>query len=361
MGKMVVVTGSKGSGKSTALATMVPPDEMDKCLVIDTENSWADILQYVTPGGYVSTYERFGLGEMLLHKIAMGDIPWASKQKSTMVDYFEWFTGTMDKTMVNGKFKYVLIDTVEPLEMAITAAVDAGKMKFGWAGSKAYGRMETEGVRPLYEHLIQAFYDRGVETVGLASHIKHVWMDDKPILNKVKPGGRLAVLTRLSSLMLWLVPTQENEDGAPAALVLKARLGKMTAGPQGWKVQRVLPRRIPHFSWQDVAKYDSYPANLARPAEGETPSQAEMDMVSEMLTDEQMKLMVLGAEMEREMVKQNAATPVLGPDVTDEQIGQVTALFNQGVPLPMIAKRVDVPLAKVRELVTNEDEVNFGI
>lgn len=361
MGKLIVATGSKGAGKTTALATMIPPDEMDRAFVIDTENGWNDILQYAKPGFYASIYERFGLDDQLMHKIAVGDIPWASKQRSSMADLFDWFVGTMDKQLVTGRYKYVIIDAVEPIEQAITAAIDQGKMKYGWAGSKAYGRMETEGVRPLYEHMVQAMYDRGVEVVGLSTHVKHVWADDRPILNKVKPGGRLAVLTRLSSLMLWLVPTQENEDGAPAALVLKARMGKMTAGKDGWKVQRVLPRRIPHFSWQDVAKYDQYPANLASPAPGETPSQAEVEMISELLTDEQMKLMVLGAEIEREMVKQNAPVSLLDQTLSDEQIGQVTALFGQGVPLPMIAKRVDVPLAKVRELVANEEEVNFGM
>lgn len=350
-GKLICITGGRGSGKTVALATLPPPDEMDKVFVIDCENSWSDVLKQVKPGYYLNAYERFGMGDRLLHAIAKGDLPWVSKNKSSLVEFYEWFVNEMDKKLVNGRFKYLLIDTVEPIETTMTAAVNEGKMKFGWQGSKAYGRMETEGVRPLYENLLQSFYERGVEVVGIATHIKYVWMDDRPILNKIKPGGRLAVLSRLSSLMLWLVQGGENEDGAPAALVLKARMGKMVPTDKGWQVHRVLPRRIPHFTWMDVDRYTEYPANLASPAPGEKPTAAELQMIDEMLTDEQMKLMVLGAEIERDLGKQSSVLGAVEVELSEEVMGQIGVMHAQGKPLPLIARTLDLSLPKVREVI----------
>jgi len=368
MGKMIVLTGAKGSGKSTALATIAPPRESNKVFVVDTEMGMSDIVNQVDFGYYLRAHERFDMGDRMLTRIAKGDLPWVSKgQKNSLVEYYHWFVNEMDIKLEDGKYKYLIIDTIEPIEAAMTAAVDDGVKKFGWGGSRAYGRMETEGVRPLYENMIESFYQRGVEVVGISTHIKPVWMDDKPIMNKVKPGGRIAVLSRLSSLMLWLVQDDTNEDGAPAALVLKARLGKMVADNGGWKVQRVLPKRIPRFTWSEIDRYMEYPANMADPASGELPSSSEIDMISEFLTDEQMKLMVIGAEMERDLARQgkgvlnNGIESLLG-DVSDEIQGEVGILFASGVPAPLIAKRIGLSLPQVRAILTkmeSSEDVEF--
>jgi len=351
MRELIVVTGSKGAGKSTALATLSPPGTEKRVFVIDTENSMSDIAGQVEFGQYIRTYEQYNPDDKMLDLIAKGKLPWVSgDQRSSLVKLYEWFVEMLSTKLTPGKFDTVLIDTIEPIEMAMAAAVDLGKKNFGWSGSRAYGRMETEGVRPLYENLFEAIYARGVSQIAVSTHIKRVWEDDKPVLNKIKPGGRLAVLTRLSSLMLWLVPNVGNPDGAPAALVLKARKGKMIAVDGEWEVRRILPQRVPHFSWKDLKSYENHPANLANPAEGEVPTSGEQDMISEMLTDEQMKLMVVGAELELESKKQGKVISATEPTLTDEQKKKIKEMADEGIPYPSIAKSLAVSIPEVVEV-----------
>lgn len=314
MKKTVLITGARGSGKSTALAGIVPAlqEEWDKTLVFDTEESWSDLAiedpkkkgayrlndVNLRIGEYIRAYDRFKLDKDLLSLIAQDKLPWVSdKQKSSLVEYYKYFLEIMDTKLATGKYKYVLIDTIEPVEAALTAWVESNQSLAGWK-SKAMGGMETEGVRPLYENLIEGIGRRGVEYVALTSHLKNPWVNNRPVLSKVEPGGRLKLLSRISTLMVWLVDEPSNADGAPAGLVLKARIEKMEIENGRLKPRRVLPRRMPHFTWGDIEEYMKSPANLLEPKKGETISTAELEMVKEMLDDEQFKLMVLGTETE---------------------------------------------------------------
>lgn len=344
MNQLIVVTGSKGAGKSIAAATVAPPKEAEKMFVVDTENSMSDIVDQVKFGRYIKAYDRLKPDTKMLTSIAGGKMPWVSEtERNTLVEYYRWFIDMLDKELKDKQFKYLVIDTAEPIEASFAAAAEAGGKQFGWSGSRAYGRLETEAVRPLYENLLQAIYARGVETILLTTHLKRVWEDNSPIPNAVKPGGRLTVLTRLSTLMLWLVPNVGNEDGAPAALVLKARMGKLVATDKGWETRRILPQRIPHFSWMDVERYRQQPANLANPAPGETPTQAEQNMISEMLTDEQMKLMVVGAEIQLKQMQ--GGSPMLTAPQIDMHM--LEGLKAQNLPPAEIAQRLGAPLPAV--------------
>jgi len=359
--RVIVVTGAKGSGKSTALATYPPATEeaMAATVVVDTEDSMNDIYEQYSaakmPFTLLRAYDRFKADDDLLKAIAAGKLPWVNnaKQKSALVGYYEWFVKTLDETLSKGKYKYLIIDTIEPIEAAMTAWAETNKNLSGWSGTKAYGRLETEAVRPLYENLLEAFTQRGIETILMSSHIKRVWEDDKPILNKVQPGGRMAVLSRLSSMMFWVVQSADSIYGEPAAIVLKARMGLMEAVNGRWQPRRVLPRRIPHFNWSAVDAYIAHPADLTNPAPGEIMTSEEREMVSEMLTDEQMRLMVVGAEIELSalqpptgmLIQSNPAVAETSTE-TVEQIKQMIASEKTNdeirqalsVPLPVIIR-----------------------
>lgn len=351
MKQLIVVTGSKGAGKSTAAATIAPPNEVDKVFVIDTENSMSDIVDQIEFGQYVRAYERLKPDASMLQRVAKGDLPWVSdSQRGAMAEYYNWFIRMLDERLMAGKYKYLVIDTVEPLEAAFTAAVQADKKTFGWSGSMAYGKLEVEAVRPLYENLLEAIYARGVETIVLSTHLHSVWQDDKQVLNKIKPGGRLTLLTRLSTLMLWLVPNVGNEDGAPAAIVLKARMGKMIPTPTGWQTRRILPQRIPHFSWMDIDAYKKTPANFAEPAYGEVPTLSEQEMISEMLTNEQMRLMVAGAEIQ---LKQMQDSALISRQATQVPTDAIVNLHKTGIPPADIAQQLTIPLPLVLSTIKN--------
>ncbi len=298
MKKLFVITGGRGSGKSTAIATMPPPSEIEKLCVFDTEDSMSDLLHMGFT--HISLYDKLRIGGDMLERLAKGEVPWVDQQgRNALIGYYEYFVETLDKVLEDGKFKYFAIDTVEPIEAAMTAAVESGRRVFGWSGTRAFGKMEVEGVRPLYAGLLEAIAQRGVEHIILTSHIKQPWVtvgkDSYPVLDKVKPGGRLKVLSWLSSVFFWLV-AGNDPSGAPAALVLKARMGKVEAVDSKWKVRQILPERIPVFTWDAVDYYREHPADLANPADGERMSDSEREMIGELLSDAQMRLMVSSAE-----------------------------------------------------------------
>ncbi len=369
MEKVWVVTGPKGVGKSTALATLAKADEVKKVYVIDTEGSMSDIKDQITFGGYADMYKRISpdskAGKDMLALIAAGKPPWVGdNQRSQWVAYYEYFVKRLNKDLVPGRYSHVLIDTIGPIEAAMAAAVDAGRKVFGWGGSPAYGKSETEGVRPLYEGLLEAIGRRGVKNIAIASHIKPVWAKvggnkSVPIPGKVKPGGRMAVLARLSTAMFWLVHEPMNASGAPAAIVLKARIGKHTVdGATGhWITQRVLPARMPEFSWLAVDRYKEEPANFANPAPGEIPTAEELEMASELLNQAQYKLMVLGAQERLAARPVRQADAMLVPTVTDGagqpdlRQARVLALAVQGMDAMAISKEVGMPPMLVKGML----------
>lgn len=340
--KIILITGARGVGKSTALASIVPAtkEAWEQTLVFDTEDSWSDLVYEdkgkhflntegatkYRVGEFVRAYDRFKADQDLLSQIATGKLPWVSTQKrGALLDYYQYFVDTLDKKLAAGKFRYVLIDTIETPEAALSTWVEVNKDKSGWSGDKSYGRLETEGVRPLYEQTIEGISRRGVEIVGLSSHLKQPWDGNKPIPNKVEPGGRLKLLTRISTLMAWLVHEPLNEDGAPAALILKARLSsKMVVENGVLKPRRALPERMPHFSWNDVLQYVKSPANFQSPRPGEKMSDAERDMISEMMNDAQMKLMMLDAQ--QDLVREQSESGFTMPVATNDGLSVLERL-----------------------------------
>lgn len=321
--KIILVTGARGTGKSTALAGLVPAtkEAWEQTLVFDTEDSWSDLVYEdekkkgvfylntegpkIKVGEFVRAYDRFKADQDLLTQVATGKLPWVSeKKRGALLDYYQYFIEALDKKLTKDKFKYVLIDTIETPEAALSAWVEMNQQKAGWS-DRSHGHLETEGVRPLYENMIEGITRRGIEYVGLSSHLKQPWENNKPVLNKVEAGGRLKLLVRISTLIAWLVHEPLNEDGAPAALILKARLSSKMGVDNGiLKPRRVLPERMPHFSWNDVMEYVKTPANFQQPKAGERMSESERDMISDMMNDAQMKLMLLNAQ--QDLVREQA-------------------------------------------------------
>jgi hypothetical protein len=365
--KIYLITGGKGSGKSTAIARFPPPDELHKMCVFDCEDSLSDIVESnkkmgVGFGAHIRVYERFKADKDLLTQIAKGELPWVSKEhKNSLLDYYDYFINTLDKVLVQGKFKYFGLDTVETIEAAITVWVENNRSKSGWSGDRAYGRMETEGVRPIYENLMDAIGRRGVEHIILTSHLKGVWEGEgrnvKKVLNKVQAGGRISLLSRISTAMFWLMPSAGNPDGAPAAVVLKARMGKEKIVNNKWVIERPLPQRIPHFTWEDVQRYREQGCDWKNPSPGEVMTEEERQIVSEFLTDEQMKLMVLGSEIELENAKAQAM-PFMGygeafsletPGLPPEVVEQIVKLAGEGLKPVQIKTQLGVSIKDVLE------------
>ena len=340
--EVIVITGAKGSGKTTTAITYARPSESKKIVVVDTEGSALDLIKKMKAKGqeigcYVDMYERLQVKEDLLNQIAQGKLPWLTKeQKSALVGYYLFFLKRMDEVLVKGKYKYLVIDTCEPIEAGMAAWVEVNRVASGWSGQRDHGKFEHEAVRPLYEAMLESFALRGIECVLMTSHLKDKWLNDKPVPGKITPGGRLALLSRLSSIMLWMVGNVGNASGAPAAIVMKARRAQVDVVDDEWVIKKPLPQRIKDFSWTEVRRYEREGCDHAQPKEGEVMTADEMDMISEFLNKEQMRLMVLGAEVELEQMKAKQM-PFIGgeafsleaPSLAPELVEQIRVLSKE--------------------------------
>lgn len=309
--QLIVITGARNTGKTTLAWTYLPPSQIKNMYIHDSEKSGNRVLTNLeklnkNPGKYVSLGSRFNnlpKTEDLLSRISSGNLPWVdTKGRDALIEYYEYILNDLDKNLEHGKYKVYIHDTIEKLEAGMAAWTEANKKAAG-VTTTAYGKLWSSGVFPLYENFIEALFNRGIETVILTSHLKNPWEGNRPVPGKVAPSGK-KILYRLSSLMLWLVNDRSNQDGAPAGLVIKERMGNLEIDSNDeWKIKRMLPERVPHCTWQDISKYLANGCDLANPAPGEKMSPQEREMISELLTDEQMKLMILAEEKEIQEMK----------------------------------------------------------
>lgn len=363
MNGIFFITGPRGVGKTTLAATFLPPNEVDKVFYHDSESSASRIVEELASnklhfGHYNNLSARFSSlpNEDLLSQLAEGKVPWSKKQKSALVAYYEYIVNDLNQNMTPGKFKVYVHDTISRLEAGMVAWCDDHVKDLGVKGSSrdgsAWGEFWTAGLYMLYEQLLEAIKARGVETIILTSHLKPAYggvgKKKERIPGKVEPGGK-PWLTYQTSLMLWLVLDRRNLDGAPAALVLKERLGKLSIKSGEWQPRRMLPERLPRATWRDINQCLSTGCNLASPAQGEEMTQAEREMISEFINDEQMRLMVLGAEADLEMLR-SQETPLIfvpprpietsGIDQTDLMQQAKRLAETEGIPLPVAIKKI---------------------
>jgi hypothetical protein len=220
-----------------------------------------------------------------------------------MARYYDYILDDIDKNLVRGKFQVYVLDTIEKFESGMVAWVEEHQKETGAKGTAFRtrgGQFWWGAYYPLYEGIFSAIFGRGVETIILCSHLKNAWHGNKPVPGKVDISGK-PILFKLASLMVWLVNDYRNSTGAPAGLVLKERLVDLAVAEDGtWVPRRMLPARIPTCTWTDIARYLENGCDMSSPEAGESLSKAEQEMISEFLTDEQMRLMVVDAERELE-------------------------------------------------------------
>lgn len=305
--QLVVITGAKGSGKTSLALSYLPPSKVGRLAVIDNENSANNFRQNLMDMGkdfglYLNTMERFKNlpgDDDLLSRISVGKMPWAgTSEQNAFTDYFKYIVEQINQIPV-GKYDCLVIDTGEKLESGMSAYVESNKKVFGITDT-GYGKIWSNGVFPLYANLIQGIYDRGISTVIMNFHLKNVWQDRRPVAGKVSHSGK-KILYQLSSLMIWLVNDGRNPNGEPAGLILKERMGKVgITEDDEWEIKTMLPPRLPVATWKEIRRYMAEGYDIRNPKSTEVRNDAENDMISELLNDKQMALMLEDAKIERE-------------------------------------------------------------
>ena len=304
---IVWITGARGVGKSTLAWTYYDPRQelLSRVFGHDAERSANRIRQQIQSAGldfgyYGDLGARFSdlpATDDLLHRISTGKLPWVdSKEKTALRGYYEHVLEDLDKHLARGKFDVYVHDPIEPFEGGMAAWCEDKIKMFGYSTigqAMKFGRFWSDVVYTTYRQFFSSIFDRGVKVINLVSHLKTPWQDNQPVPGKVVPGGK-PLLHLLSSLVLWLENEPANLDGAPVGLVLKERLGKLEVVDGKWVSRRMIPQRIPHCTWNDIKGFMVDGCDLADPKLQMKLS--ERQMISELLSNEQMRLMILSAE-----------------------------------------------------------------
>jgi len=141
-------------------------------------------------------------------------------------------------------------------------------------------------------------------------------------------------------------------------------MGQLNIVEDQWVPRRMLPQRIPHCTWADIDRYLDEGCDLISPAEGETMTQQEMEMISELLTNQQMRLMIVSGEMEIEQMRASttsvlevadAMPPVAEPTSGNGRKDEALKLREDGLTGAEIAERVNAPVVLVHRWL-NEGE-----
>lgn len=367
---LIVLTGARGTGKTMAAASYLPPSQVGQVYYHDGENSAnkvrQDLKDQETDFGYfLNLNERYAKSlpssDDLLGRISDGKLPWINtQQRNSLIDLWHYILDDINKNLTPGKYKVYVHDPVERLEAAMAAWVEDNRRTAGWEGANPRGGMWTQAYYPLYRNLMESIWNRGVDTIIFTAHLGNVWEGQGRDTHIVPGKVKVSVKPQLSKdmqLYAWLVPEPRNADKVPAAVIIKERLGKMRINKETdkWELQPGLPRRVPHFTWDDVERYMKEGFDAANPAPGESPSRQEADMIDDTFySDEQMKLMLLWAKTDLAQIA--AANPSLlssggevEPDVSPEALAR--ALAADGLTVKQIAKQLGKPLLAVSKWV----------
>lgn len=372
--KIWFFTGGKGSGKSTAACRFARPSEIEDMVVFDTEDSLSDIIDDnkkldVHFGAYIRAYDRFKMTEDMLDLVARGKLPWVNeRQKSSLIGYWEWFVQALNEH-IKPNHRHLVIDTIEPIEASAAAWAEANRKASGWSGKTSYGGLEIEAVRPLLENTFEVVHQRGIENILITSHTKNPWVEyapgkSRPVLDKVKPGGRLKIWSRISTAMFWMQRPGRpiNPSGAPSAIVLKARVGStdIDRNADEWDTQSLIPPRIPKFTWREWRWYLEHGWNPLHPREGELLSPDEEKLISELLSEQEYQLMIIGAQTalaeEQRLQEEQESILIRPPQKPTEKEPdpfeiEVKRLMTEGKTLEGIQQATGKPMPIVKAVV----------
>jgi hypothetical protein len=352
---VILIAGARGTGKTTLATTYAPPtkEATSRVFYHGSERSANRVVQELARyemefGHFVELSSRFANlpGEDdLVARVARGDPAWETdKQKSAYEQVYEFLIEDVDKHLIPGEYDVYVHDTIATFEAAMVAWADKHVKKLGVKGTSkgsGWGEYWIAGYYNLYDGFFESIFSRGVKTIILTTHLKNYNVGGNRVVGKVVPGGK-PWLSKQTSLVLWVVNNRDNPDGAPAGLVLKERLLRLAIVDGRWQPRRMLPERIPHCTWWDVEQYLENGCDLTNPAPGETMTEAERQMISPLLTDEQMRLMVLDAQKELETIRSEQSVDAFGRG-TSQGTGKV--LPGQATPQPPQPPQPPAPAA----------------
>lgn len=328
------VFGRPGVGKSTFCITVgVSPERI---AVFDFESSLAPANDLLHFGVYHNMVAEWTASRGL------------TAPPRELYDYMLKLVGQLK----DGAFDVIVVDNIEPLEVALEDAVESNPQAYGLTQGQI-ARMEAlkwGAIKRLYAVLIQFMLGKA-PLVGFTSHLRQVWAGSTPVPGLYQPRGKADVLEAQTFLRLWLNFRAEGPE--PSGLVLKSRLATFVSTPDGQVIPRpVLPRRLPIATWDKIREYLKNPADLEHPAPGEMLSEEEAHQLRGTLSKEQYELLKAILQASREPASSEASS---GPQMPGEQRLPANSAEFATMILSELGLTLDQALTKLGKRVTELD------
>lgn len=256
------------------------------------------------------------------------------------------------------RYTVLILDNISPFEEALKAEVKRNPQAYGIDPRKAESG-SFGGASPGVHYLVSGYcnhaFSKGIRLAIAVAHTGNTWASGGIVPNKYRPKG-VDRWQELSILSLVLIPGQFAP--IPAALVQKEQLGliQFNTEKQEHDIRRRLPLRLPKATFAEIRRYLKEPANLERPATGETPSEAERDPFSDKFSKEQLEYIGLSAKIEARKASENNGTtgaPTVGEPPAEPRT--LTELLSKAQMSPdAIATLLNVPVVEVYTWSTKE-------
>jgi len=200
-------------------------------------------------------------------------------------------------------------------------------------------------------------------TVILVTHLKALYIGQAAVPGKQVPANSNA-LDRTMRMRLWL---RLNPSGRPVPIgLIMKRLDKKVKTDSGLRTENVLPRKIvpaesEHSLWDTIWRYWDNPMGDREPEVDELPNEYEMSILDGTLTKDQARTLTILAQsglMEEVSMDVNSRP-------TPEELAKIIQLQDEGLPINVIAKQVNLPLVRLQEVLDRlppaGEEVDFGM
>ena len=301
-GALMRFVGFPGIGKSYAAASMETPGLVD---YVDFESKARAIAQQLEKRG-----TPFGAYNAINEQAA-------GKGALAMYDMFRRHVDGIKQD----QFTTMVLDNVAELQKAAVAHVEANAKMYAANSSlqEKFIRSGNSGQQYsaagiAFANLFSEIRDKGVQLIICISHIGPLWKG-APVPGKYHVGG-VKILDTLSSLSLILMPPRPETEHwpPPAAMVSKESLGtfsfqdeltpeQVEAIKQGEIPSHIMAPRFPRRIWpctnQTIKRYLTHPADYDNLSEHEVPTDEELFMFSEKLSQEQMAFVLNAQELEK--------------------------------------------------------------
>ena len=251
-----------------------------------------------------------------------------------------------------GQFDAIIFDTWTHFANTTHAYVltNPNEFKKNWAPMGTIkGAQQWQEARR-YEAKIISYLNSLAPTVILVTHLKDQYMGKVKVPGKQIPANSNA-LDRVLRFRVWL---RLNPTGraVPIGLCMK-RLDKKHVENGVIRTVNVLPRKlIPQETepslWDTIWRYWKVPMGDREPTDEELPTEYELSILDGTLTRDQthtLRTMVASGLLEQPEEESN----MVGVD--QEKLATVIDMVQDGKPLPMIAKAVELSVTEVQRYI----------